>query len=111
MARAMSAGQAQPVMSMPFQTRVAFVGGRIPAVCLPQLEVDRAGTTPLEPFLQYEDWDSSGHLGGRVVFARDFGNRNSLLLPRFGDRTWYRYRPRKGPADSAPVFVPYSGPR
>ena len=111
MARAMSVGEAQPVMSMPFQTRVAFAGGRIPAACLPQLDADRAGTTPLEPFLQYEDWDSDGHLGGRVVFARDFGNRNSLLLPRFGDRTWYRYRPRKGPADSAPVFVPYSGSR
>jgi hypothetical protein len=110
-ARAMSAGEAQQVTSMPFQMRLAFAGGRIPATCLPQLDADRTGTTPLEPFLQYEDWDSGGHLGGRVVFARDFGNRNSLLLPRFGDRTWYRYRPRRGPADSASVFVPYYGPR
>ncbi len=98
-------------MSLPFQMRLAFVDGLIPAVGVPQLEADRGGTTPLEPFLPYEGWDSGGRLGGRVVFARDYGARNSLLLARLGDRTWYRYRPRVGPTDGAPVFVPYDGSR
>ena len=111
MAKAMSAGKALGVMSLPFQMRLAFVDGLIPAVCVPQLVADRGGTTPLEPFLPYEGWDSGGRLGGRVVFARDYGARNSLLLARFGDRTWYRYRPRVGPTDGAPVFVPYDGSR
>lgn len=111
MAKAMSAGNAEEITFMAYQTRLGFVGGMVPAACLPQLEVDRAGTTPLEPFLQYEGWDSGGRLGGRVVFARDFGSRNNLLLSRFGDRTWYRYRPRTGPRDTAPIFVPYYGPR
>jgi hypothetical protein len=104
---ALSAGNATPVMSMPFQVRLAFVGGMIPQACLPQLDADRAGTTPLEPFLQYDDWAADGRLGGRVVFARDFGLRNNLLLSRFGDRTWYRYRPRTGAGDTSPLFVPY----
>jgi hypothetical protein len=106
LAKALSAGNAIPIDAMVFQMRLAFVGGRIPAVCLPQITADNDGSTPLEPFLQYDDFDADGRLGGRVVFVRDLGRRNSLLLSRFGDRTWYIYHPRK-PGDSSPLFAPY----
>ena len=36
--------------------------------------------------------DADARLGGRVVYARDFGARNALLRERFGDRAWYRAR-------------------
>ena len=77
--------------------------------CVPELEADRSRPLTLDWFLANARFDRDGHLAGRVVFARDFGAANHKLLPRFGDRTWYRYRPRTGPDDHAPVFVPYYG--
>ena len=71
--------------------------------------MDRNGSVPLDWFLANARFDKDGHLAGRVVYARDFGAENQKLLGRFGDRTWYRYRPRTGPNDHAPVFVPYYG--
>jgi hypothetical protein len=77
--------------------------------CVPELEADQAGSVPLDWFLANARFDHEGHLAGPVVYARDFGAANQKLLGRFGDRTWYRYRPRQGPNDHAPVFVPYYG--
>ena len=105
--RALQAGNAEPLTGLGYPTRLALVGRRLPPFCVPQLEADRNGSMALDPFLPFDDWDADGRLGGRVVFARDYGLRNNLLLSRFGARTWYRYRPRKGPDDKAPVFVPY----
>ena len=86
-----------------------FVGGLIDEPCLPQLAADRQGVTPLDLFLPYQLLDTQGRLSGHVVFVRDYGVRNEMLLERFGDRTWYRYRPRRGPDDQTPMFVPYRG--
>jgi hypothetical protein len=77
--------------------------------CAPELEADQGQSLLLDWFLASARFDRSGHLTGRVVFARDLGAANHKLLRRFGDRTWYRYRPRTGPNDHAPVFVPYYG--
>jgi hypothetical protein len=68
---------------------------------------DVGGTTPFAPFLAYQTLDADGRIGGSVVFARDLGPRNELLRSRFGNRTWYRYRPPSGLSDSGAVFVPY----
>jgi hypothetical protein len=104
--RALVAGQAQTVLE-PDGTAIALVNGRLHPACGDEWRSDQNGTMTFDPFLMYESFDADGRLGGNVVFARDFGPRNSRLLTRFGDRTWYRYRPRTGPNDAAPVFVPY----
>jgi hypothetical protein len=52
--------------------------------------------------------DRDGRIGGDVVFARDFGPRDTILAPRFGDRTWYRYVPAPTPGGT-PRFVPIPG--
>jgi hypothetical protein len=75
--------------------------------CAQELEADQGRSVPLDWFLANARFDRSGHLAGRVVYARDFGAANEKLLGRFGDRTWYRYRPRVDADDHAPVFVPY----
>jgi hypothetical protein len=71
------------------------------------MEADQGRSAPLDWFLANARFDREGRLAGRVVYARDFGAENHKLLSRFGDRTWYRYRPRTGPDDQGPVFVPY----
>jgi hypothetical protein len=40
-------------------------------------------------FLPRNELDRDGRLGGPVVYARDFGARDTLLAERFGDRAWY----------------------
>ena len=74
--------------------------------CAVEMQVDQT-SVPLDWFLANARFNHDGHLGGRVVYARDFGSQNQKLLSGFGDRTWYRYRPRSGPDDPAPVFAPY----
>ncbi|HJU65600.1 MAG TPA: hypothetical protein VJ596_07975, partial [Gemmatimonadaceae bacterium] len=59
------------------------------------------------PFLRLNVPSENGRVGGKVVFARDLGAHNELLRPRFGERSWYRYVPRRGPGDSSPVFERY----
>lgn len=108
--RALMAGPARLVQGPGGVKPIAIASQRSwPAKCFAELDADRAGSTALDPFLGHATFDDDGRLGGRVVFVRDFGPRNSALLARFGDRTWYRYRPRDGAADQAPVFVPYIG--
>jgi hypothetical protein len=104
--RALMAGQAQQVIA-PDGTAIALANGRLHPACTDDWLSDRSGTMTFDPFLMYETFDAEGRLAGNVVFARDFGARNSRLLSRFGDRSWYRYRPRTGPNDYEPVFIPY----
>jgi hypothetical protein len=105
--RAMAAGRPKPVAGINDQAFVALVGGHVSESCIPQLLADRAGIIPLDFFLPYESFDADGRLGGRVVYVRDYGWKNSYLIDRFGDREWYRYRLRSGTGDTSAVFVPY----
>ena len=84
-----------------------LVGGVIPPECLPQMLADRDDVIGLDQALPFIQSDVDGHVGGQVVFARDFGRRNVLLLDRFGDRAWYLFRPRQSATDTGPMFVPY----
>ena len=77
--------------------------------CAQEIQVDQGRSASLDRFLADARFDRDGRLSGRVVFARDFGAENHKLLGRFGDRTWYRYRPRTGPNDQAEAFIPYYG--
>lgn len=111
--RALAAGTPTLVDPRNPQTSVALVEGRlVTETCAQEFHADRFGSTAIDPFLPSNTFMQDGRLGGRVVFARDFGLRkNQALLDRFGDRTWYRYRPRTGPEDHGPVFVPYFSAR
>ncbi|HTR76720.1 MAG TPA: hypothetical protein VMH39_01360, partial [Gemmatimonadaceae bacterium] len=108
LSRAVAAGEPAPVPGLTGDQSISLVGRRpSTAACASELAADEAGTTELAPFLPYDGLDADGRLGGRVVFARDYGARDELLRARFGSRTWYRYRPSRGPDDANPVFVPY----
>jgi hypothetical protein len=89
-------------------TTLAFAQPLHP-LCVEELLVDKDRSASLDWFLANARFDRDGKLAGRVVYARDFGAPNARLLGRFGDRTWYRYRPPTGPNDHQPVFVPYYG--
>jgi hypothetical protein len=105
--RALSAGQAHAVQGLTEQTQVGLVGGHVDEPCVQELLTDREGVIPLDVFFPYESFDADGRLGGRVVYVRDYGWKNNVLIDRFGDREWYRYRLRTGTGDTAAVFVPY----
>ena len=40
-------------------------------------------------------WSGDGKLGGEIIYARDLGAHNLALRKAYGDRTWYRYVPRR----------------
>lgn len=102
--RARLAGMAQPVRGL-FGTRsLALIDGRPGnAVCAAEIARDSSGTFLYDAFLARSRVDSTGRLGGPVVFARDMGSRNELLRERFGGRVWLRYRP----SGSSRSFEPY----
>ncbi len=101
-------GQAKILPGTNQGTTLAFARPLHP-YCAPELEVDREQSAALDRFLADARFDRDGKLAGRVIYVRDFGLPNQKLLARYADRTWYRYRPRIGPNDHGPVFVPYSG--
>jgi hypothetical protein len=107
--RAEGFGKARLVAGLAVDQTIALVPGSTPApVCLAEVERDASGTMPYALFLANQNVDSDGRIGGDVVFARDLGPRNDLLRARFGDRTWYRYRPPKALGDTSIAFVPYA---
>ena len=63
------------------------------------------------PMLLLNRFDSTGSLGGRVVYALDMGAHNEVLRSRFNDRRWYRYEVPRNRADTLPILVPYDATR
>ncbi|HET9425537.1 MAG TPA: hypothetical protein VFO55_09210 [Gemmatimonadaceae bacterium] len=109
--RALFAGDARLVPGVPGWIALAFAPKRVLSdACVLEMQLDQQAVM-FDRFLPLHRFDDDGRLGGRVVFARDMGLRNQKLLGRFGDRTWYRYRPERSPANSSPVFIPYYEPR
>jgi 4-amino-4-deoxy-L-arabinose transferase-like glycosyltransferase len=81
---------ARPVVGLSALEQLALTPGRaLPPGCRQELERARSGVD-FSRLLAVETLDSLGRLGGNVVYARDFGDRNELLRDRFGDRDWYR---------------------
>ena len=83
--------------------------GSVTPECRAELEADtRLSSTPFGPALPLEPISPTGQIDGDVIYLADLGNHNSVLVPRFGDRTWYRLTVA---ADSAsrlrPVLLPY----
>jgi hypothetical protein len=109
LARARAAGVPRPVPNLPADQAIALVLGSSPTpTCLREFSRDSLGTMPYALFLARQHVGSNGRVGGNIVYARDLGARNELLRPRFGDRTWYRYRPARGLGDTSRVFIPYT---
>ena len=106
--RALMAGPVEILSGTDGSTTLAFAKYRpLHPYCATEMEVDQSRSASLDWFLASARFDRDGRLAGRVVYARDFGYSNQKLLGRFGDRTWYRYRPRTSPDDESPLFVPY----
>jgi hypothetical protein len=82
-------------------------GAALPAQCVAEAQADTVGMSLYPPFLGLNHVGADGRVGGDVTFVRDLGARNDELRARFGDRTWYRYRPRRSPADTGNPFAPY----
>ncbi|CAN5254983.1 hypothetical protein BH09GEM1_BH09GEM1_44920 [soil metagenome] len=80
-----------------------------PDACVEDAQMDREGAASYAPFFPANTFDSTGHLGGNVVYALDLGNHDEALRARFGDRTWYRFGQRVAAGDSIPTLRPYVG--
>jgi hypothetical protein len=111
LARARAVGRAQLVNGLAADQTIALVPGSVPTrACLREVGRDASGSMPYALFLAHQTLDSTGRIGGDVVFARDLGARNALLRERFGDRSWYRYRPPADLSDTSVAFVAYTAP-
>jgi hypothetical protein len=84
---------ARAVPGLRAHEQLALAKGRpLPPECRQEFERLRSNGVDLARLLPDEELDSLGRLGGKVVYARDFGERNALLRDRFGDRDWYAAR-------------------
>jgi hypothetical protein len=92
--QARAAGPATPVRGLYGNNALSLVGGRASnAGCYREMVEDSVGTTYYARFLAASTIDSTGRLGGGVVYARWLGARDSILLKeRFATRKWYIYR-------------------
>lgn len=77
--------------------------------CRAEAAADALGTMPYAMFLREQTVQRDGRLGGRVVWARDLGARNTLLRAEFGRRSWFLYRPGRS-LDDAASFIPLREP-
>jgi len=106
--RARAAGTPRLVPNLPADQAIAIVPGSSPTpTCLAEFSRDSIGTMPFPMFLARQHVQRDGRIGGDIVYARDLGARNERLRARFGERTWYRYRPARGLDDSSRVFLRY----
>lgn len=100
--RARALGPATLETTGPGDGRVAHAAGSpISARCLDEQRGDSIGTMPFAMFLATQQVSGDGRPDGAVVWARDLGARDTLLLPEFGRRSWYRYVPGRSAEDDA----------
>jgi hypothetical protein len=79
-----------PVPNLGVADQIALRPGRpLPPACEREWASVRSGGVDFARFLPRNELDRDGRLGGPVVYARDFGSRDTLLAERFGDRAWY----------------------
>ena len=109
LARARAAGPAELRLDLIAEERVARApNGPDSPRCRDEMAADTLGTMPYALFLREQQVGPDGRLAGNVVWARDFGARDSLLRQEFGGRRWYRYKPGRSLEDAA-EFVPVVG--
>jgi hypothetical protein len=95
------APRAVPVPAMAITDQLAFEPNRtLTPECRGELASAQSNGGDYVRFLPRNSVNDEGRLNGDVVYARDFGPRDTLLRERFGDRAWYRARLERG-ADGA----------
>lgn len=73
--------------------QIALVPNRpLSAGCAREFSQPPSLGVSIAEILPHQSLDSSGAIGGDVVYARDFGPHNEVLRNRFGDRAWLRAR-------------------
>lgn len=106
--RASAAGRTTTMPDRLPEARIERVAGGLDTPrCRGEAARDFDSLMPYGLFLREQRIDPDGQLGGDVVFARDFGQRNTLLSAQFGTRRWYRYHPGRSLEDPG-VFEPLS---
>jgi len=111
LARARAAGPATLRLDVDAESRVAHASnGPESPHCRDEMAADTLSTMPFAMFLREQEVSADGRLAGKVVWARDFGARDSLLRQEFGVRQWYLYKPGRSLEDVA-EFVPVVGRR
>lgn len=107
---ARAAGHATLQPARAAEDRIArATGGPDAPRCREELAADTLGTMPYAMFLREQTLLRAGKLGGRVVYARDLGKRDTLLRTEYGQRAWFRYRPARALGEAArfePMQVP-----
>lgn len=87
------APRAVPVPGAPISDQLAFDAGRaLTPECEAELASAQSNGAEYVRYLPRNGTDADGRLAGDIVYARDFGQRDSLLRGRFADRAWYRAR-------------------
>lgn len=100
---------ATPVPGLSAMEQLALVPDRdIPPSCKAELGRAVAFGADMARLLPLVALDSTGRLGGDVVYARDFGARNELLRDRFANRAWYTVRAAPSGDSVAVVLEPYA---
>jgi hypothetical protein len=106
-AQAAAYGQARMEQGRQADQVIALVPGSRPTpVCLEEFLRDTSGTMSYPIFLERQRIAPDGRVGGDIVYARDLGERDTLLRARFGDRAWYRYRAPRQLDDTTNAFIP-----
>ena len=93
LARAAAAGARQLPGYLPETQLARAAGGLDTPRCRAESAADAQPVIPHAMFLREQQVDAQGHLAGPVIFARDFGARDTLLRAEYSRRRWYRYRP------------------
>jgi hypothetical protein len=84
------AATSPPVPNLGVADQIALEPSRsLPPACARELASVRSNGGDVARFLPRHELDRDGRLGGPVVWARDFGSRDTLLAERFADRAWY----------------------
>ena len=87
------APRAVPVPGAPASDQIAFDPARpLAPECRTELATALSNGAEYVRYLPRNGTDADGRLAGRIVYARDFGQRNRLLRERFAGRSWYRAR-------------------
>jgi hypothetical protein len=87
------APRAALVPGMATADQLAFEPNRsIDPACSAEVASAQSNGADYARYLPRNATGADGRLGGDVVYARDFGQRNALLRERFGERAWYRAR-------------------
>ena len=100
-------GQTVRIPRLPPSEQISLVPSRRASPdCAAEIRSPSAYGLNIAELLPRMDVDEWGRLGGDIVYARDFGDRNAMLRARFPGRAFFLARPAYGPAGLSIDIVP-----